>query len=188
MQILRLLAEDARRPYSEIGEAVDLTPPAVSDRVSRLREAGIIRGFTVDVDRSRLRAGVPVLVRLEPTPGERDAVRERLRDDEAVEHVFTTAEGGLTAYGRIPTESAYEWVEGSIGVDRLNDYEVDLVADVDWTPSVRATEFALDCAECGNTVTSEGTSARIGDGLHHFCCPTCESRFEERYDRLEEGV
>ncbi|ESP87237.1 AsnC family transcriptional regulator [Candidatus Halobonum tyrrellensis] len=188
MRILRLLAEDGRRPYSEIGDAVDLTPPAVSDRVSRLREAGVIRGFTIDVDRSQLRSGVPVLVRVEPNPDERAAVNERLRDSEAVEHVFTTAEGDITAYGRLPSESAYEWVEETVGVDRLDGYEVDLVADVDWTPSVRGTEFALDCVQCGNTVTSEGTSARVGGELRHFCCPTCETRFEERYEQLEEGV
>ena len=33
-ELLRLLLEDARRPYSELAEAVDLSPPAVSDRSS----------------------------------------------------------------------------------------------------------------------------------------------------------
>ena len=37
VQILSLLAEDARRPYSDIGETVGLSGPAVSDRVTRLR-------------------------------------------------------------------------------------------------------------------------------------------------------
>jgi len=37
LEILSLLAEDARRPFSEIGERVGLSGPAVSDRVTRLR-------------------------------------------------------------------------------------------------------------------------------------------------------
>jgi DNA-binding Lrp family transcriptional regulator len=50
LEILSLLAEDARRPFSEIGERVGLSGPAVSDRVTRLEETGVIQGFTVDVD------------------------------------------------------------------------------------------------------------------------------------------
>jgi len=62
--ILRYLAEDARRPFSDIGDAVGLSGPAVSDRVTRLREAGVVNRFTVDVDRSQLHAGVPVFVQV----------------------------------------------------------------------------------------------------------------------------
>jgi DNA-binding Lrp family transcriptional regulator len=38
LEILQLLLSDARRPYSDIAETVGLSAPAVSDRVSRLRE------------------------------------------------------------------------------------------------------------------------------------------------------
>ncbi|WP_277552838.1 AsnC family transcriptional regulator [Halobaculum limi] len=187
MQILRLLADDGRRPYSEIGQAVDLSAPAVSDRVSRLQEVGVIRRFTIDVDRSTLRAGTPVLLRFNLSPGGTDEVREALRASEAVEHVFTTAESDLLAYARIEGEAVGEWVASVVGADAVDDYTVELVADVDWTPSVRATEFALECAECGNSVTSEGTTSRVGGTLYHFCCPTCETQFTERYERLEEA-
>ncbi len=45
LEILELLTEDARRPYKEIAEQVGLTPPAVSDRTSRLEDQGIIQGL-----------------------------------------------------------------------------------------------------------------------------------------------
>jgi len=48
-------------------------------------------------------------------------------------------------------------------------------------------EFALTCAECSNTVDSEGETARIDGEVYHFCCPSCLSQFRERYQRLEEG-
>jgi len=38
MEILSLLAENARRSFSAIGEEVGLSGPAVSDRVTRLQE------------------------------------------------------------------------------------------------------------------------------------------------------
>lgn len=188
MEILSLLAENARRPFSAIGEEVGLSGPAVSDRVTRLQETGVINHFTIDVDRTKLRAGVPVLVQLDLPSESFDAVREWVRNDDAVEHVFTTSEGDLWFYGRAEAQNVRAWVNTLLdGADSV-DYTVTLVDDVEWTPSIDGVEFALTCAECGNTVDSEGETSRIGGELYHFCCPSCQSRFEDRHQRLEEGV
>jgi DNA-binding Lrp family transcriptional regulator len=242
LEILQLLMGDARRPWSEIAEVVDLSAPAVADRVERLREVGLIRRFTLDVDRSKLREGVPVLVWLDLAPGARPAVRDALVGSEAVEHVFATAEGDLVFQARVPDGDVPTWLDGvlgsapdgtgasppgergdddpvtdpaddpatgrtgegddgaTIGVDAagpsdrsgiraaVRDYEVTLLTAAEWTPSLGGTGFALDCAECGNTVTSEGVAARIDGTLYQFCCSSCEARFEERYERLQSGA
>lgn len=52
--ILRHLAADARASYPSIGDAVALSAPAVKRRVDRLRERGVIRGFTVRLDPTAL--------------------------------------------------------------------------------------------------------------------------------------
>lgn len=182
--ILSLLAEDARRPFSAIGDEVGLSGPAVSDRVTRLRESGVIERFTVQVDRSSLRAGVPVFVRV-ADPADATALRERLRDADGVEHVFVTAEGAVWFYGRAEGQNVRRWVEGL--ADGAG-YTVTLVDESAWTPTVDGTTFALTCAECGNTVDSEGESARLDGEVYHFCCPSCEARFTERYERFAEGA
>ncbi|AZQ13456.1 AsnC family transcriptional regulator [Halorubrum sp. PV6] len=196
VEILSLLAENARRPYSEIGERVGLSGPAVSDRVTRLEETGVIEGFTVDVDRTKLRAGVPVLIDVAlPLGGESDggqdpldAARTRVGEADAVEHVFVTAEGDLRVYARVEGRTAREWVAGLFeGID-IEEYTVTLVDSFEWTPSIEGVEFALTCAECSNSVDSEGETARIDDEVYHFCCSSCLSRFQERYQRLEEGA
>jgi len=188
LEILSLLAADARRPFSEIGERVDLSGPAVSDRVTRLEESGVINGFTLDLDRTKLRAGVPVLIDVELPPASIDAARERLRDADAVEHVFLTADGEIRFYARVEGRTVREWVAGLFDGVAVDDYAVTLVDDVEWTPSVEGVEFALTCAECSNTVDSEGETARIDGDVYHFCCSSCLSRFENRYRRLEDGV
>jgi Lrp/AsnC family leucine-responsive transcriptional regulator len=188
MIILELLADDGRRPYSEIGDIVDLTPPAVSDRVSRLQDAGVIEQFTIDVNRSTLRGGTPVLVRVEPTQGTLDDVRSGLADAEATEHLFTTADGSIVAFARTTTEAVHEWVADTVGSEAVADVDVDLVADSEWTPNVDAAGFQLDCAECGNTVTSEGTSVTIDDDQKHFCCESCETAYVEQYREMEEAA
>ena len=188
IEILQLLMSDARRPWAEVAKAVDLSPPAVSDRVDRLVETGIIRRFTLDVDRSQLRSGVPVLLELSVEPAAFDDVRQTVRAAEGVEHVFTTAEHDLVCNVHVPDGDVPAWIAETLDEDAVEEYSVTLLTGAEWTPSVGGAEFALSCAECGNTVTKEGVAHRIGGDLKQFCCPSCEARFEEQYERLEEGV
>lgn len=188
MVILELLAENARRSYSDLGEAVDLSAPAVSDRVSRLQEAGVIRGFTVDVDRATLRAGVPLLVTVDVAPGRLDAVQEALSSADSVEYVFTTAAGDVVFHARLPQREVRPLLETVADDGAVRDFTVDLLTDVDWSPTVGAAGFDLECVECGNAVGEGGESASIGGTRYHFCCPTCRTRFEERYAELERGA
>ena len=186
LEILTMLGENARRPFSDIGEVVGLSGPAVSDRVTRLEEAGVIERFTVDVDRSQLRAGVPVFVRVTGA-ADVDGLADRIGDADVVEHVFVTADGGVWFYARAQVRNVRRWLDGLL-TDADVDYRVTLVDDAEWHPSLDGTEFALTCAECTNTVDSEGQSTRIDGEVYHFCCPSCQSRFEDRYDRLEGGA
>ena len=188
MAILRLLMADARRPYSDIAEAVDLSAPAVSNRIERLRETGVIRRFTLDVDRSQLRGGMSVLVSMNTDADAIDRVREHLRNAGAVEHLFTTADSRLVFHATLPTGNVREWLLATIPTEDVRGYDVSLLAGAEWSPEIGETEFALSCAECGNTVTSEGTTARIGGDRYRFCCPSCEARFEERYAEHAEAA
>ena len=188
LEILSLLAEDARRPFSAIGEEVGLSGPAVSDRVDRLRESGVINRLTVDVDRAQLRAGTPVLVSVSVPPDALDAVRDRLREAEAVEHVFVTAEGDVVFHARAEARDVRTWIVGLLQGVESTEYDVTLVDGVEWTPSIEGLSFALTCTECDNTVDSEGETVRIDGETYHFCCGSCLARFEERYRTMAEGA
>ena len=67
-QILNILQADCRATLKMIGDQVGLTAPAVSERVRRMEEKGIIRGYRIDVDRDRLDSHMTgfILVALEP--------------------------------------------------------------------------------------------------------------------------
>ena len=53
-RIVGALVENARATYSEIGERVGLSAPAVKRRVDRLRATGVIKKFTAIVDPAAL--------------------------------------------------------------------------------------------------------------------------------------
>ena len=184
-RILELLAADARRPYSDIADEVGLSPPAVSDRVAKLREAGVLRRFTVDLDRARLRDGTQVLVEFAVRPGREAAVRDAVESEDAVEHVFVTAAGDVVCSARLPVADVSTWVADAVDLDAVDDYDVTAVASSSWQPTVGGVDLALACDECGNTVTSEGETVTVDGERHHFCCGSCKRRFVDRYERLD---
>jgi DNA-binding Lrp family transcriptional regulator/YHS domain-containing protein len=187
-EILRLLLDDARRPYSEIAEAVDLSPPAVSDRVDRLRDIGLIRRFTVDIDRSMLEEGVPVLVTVDTRPGAAGRVRHGLAAAKAVEYVFRTVDDRVAFTATVAGGEVGGLIAEAVPMDDVRDYEVRLLADTDWSPRIGGAELAADCAECGNPVTAEGETETLGGDLYHFCCENCRATFVDEYERISDGV
>src|ERR1700678_3214663 len=59
-KIIEELQQDARMSWAELGRRVGLTTPAVSERVYRRQELGVIRGFHADISLERL--GMPILI------------------------------------------------------------------------------------------------------------------------------
>lgn len=58
-QILNILQENARIPYSELGRQVSLSAPAVIERVRKMEDAGIISGYHARVDANKV--GWPIM-------------------------------------------------------------------------------------------------------------------------------
>lgn len=73
-QILALLEEDARRPNADIAKLTGLSAPTVAERIARLRDIGVIRRFSVDVDPAKIGLPIAALVRFQPTAREADAI------------------------------------------------------------------------------------------------------------------
>ncbi|WP_430504903.1 winged helix-turn-helix transcriptional regulator [Haloparvum sp. PAK95] len=189
-EILRLLLEDARRPYSDIADQVDLSAPAVSDRVDRLEEIGVIEGFSVRIDDETVSEGIEALVTLTVSTDAADAVEEcraALVASDRVDHVFVAADGTIRFTTTVEGEIR-PFLAETVGLDAVEDVAVTMLASHEWTPSLGDAELAIDCVECGNTVGSEGETARIDGTRYHFCCGSCLANFEARYDQLEEGA
>lgn len=182
-EILSILAADARTPYSDIADAVDRSPPTVSDRIDRLRELGVIRRFTVDLARDALDAGTPVFVELAVDPGHTEAVRSALADATEVEHVYVTAGGRVLAHAYVDSD-VRAFLERTVDFAHVQSVDVSLLSESDWTPGLADVSLALSCAECGNTVTEEGESVTLDDDRYHFCCSSCRERFVDRYEEL----
>jgi Lrp/AsnC family leucine-responsive transcriptional regulator len=63
-QLLAALQEHGRLSYSELGQRVGLTAPAVSERVRKLEEAGVITGYHAEINRALVGLPVTAIIRM----------------------------------------------------------------------------------------------------------------------------
>lgn len=63
-KLLSELQRDARATYAELGRRVGLSPSATVERIRRLEDAGVIRGYHVEINPAALGYGVMAHIRL----------------------------------------------------------------------------------------------------------------------------
>jgi len=68
-RLLALLAEDGRRSYADLAQAVSLSAPSVYARVKKLEERGVIQGYTIATNPELLGYGIAALVAVRQQPG-----------------------------------------------------------------------------------------------------------------------
>jgi Lrp/AsnC family transcriptional regulator, leucine-responsive regulatory protein len=64
LRLLDALQEDGRAGYADLARRVSMSPSAVAERIRRLEDSGVIRGYSAVVDPERLGLGITALVRL----------------------------------------------------------------------------------------------------------------------------
>lgn len=65
LAILSILQKDNTTPQRQIGEAVNLSAPAVQRRIKRMEESGVIRANVAVIDPARVNQALTILVEVE---------------------------------------------------------------------------------------------------------------------------
>ena len=67
-KILNILQEDGRVPVAEIARQVKLASPSVHERISKLEQDGIIKGYTAILDSKKLGLDVTAFIGIKVNP------------------------------------------------------------------------------------------------------------------------
>ena len=78
--LLAELQEDARLTHAELGRRVNLSAPAVAERLRRLERSGVITGYRADVDPKALGYALGVIMRIRPSARQLHKVAELARE------------------------------------------------------------------------------------------------------------
>jgi Lrp/AsnC family transcriptional regulator, leucine-responsive regulatory protein len=92
LQIVRLLADDGRMSFTDLGRATGLSTSAVHQRVKRLEQRGVIRGYAAQVDYEQVALPLTAFISIRPVdPGQPDDSPDRLRDIGEIESCWSVA-------------------------------------------------------------------------------------------------
>jgi Lrp/AsnC family transcriptional regulator, leucine-responsive regulatory protein len=102
-RILQELQRDVRVTMTELGRRIGMSSPAVTERVRRLEEAGVIRGYRLDVNPAALGLPIALYIRIRPNPGQLPRIAELAQQiPEVVECHRVTGEDCFILKAHIP--------------------------------------------------------------------------------------
>lgn len=115
MRIVLALAENARIAHAELARMVGLSAPSVAERIRRMEEAGVLRGYTIDLDPAAIGLAITAWLRIRPLPGKLQKVAEILAETpEFVECDRVTGDDCFVAKAHVRTVQDLE-----VLIDRL---------------------------------------------------------------------
>ena len=87
-KIVRLLIQNARMSYSEIGEQVGISRVAVKMRVQALEKRGIIEEYTAIINPQKINGAISCYFEIETMPDTLSEVTELLRQSDIITQIY----------------------------------------------------------------------------------------------------
>ena len=128
--LLKLLQENSRISASEVGEKLNLSVPAASERIKKLLEGGYIKKFTAQLDSKKLGYDLTAFISVDSASSSHyeDIVERSSENDFVLECHSVTGEGSHLLKIRLKTstdlESLLSEIQGWPGVVRTHTWVV----------------------------------------------------------------
>ena len=90
-KIIRMLRENARLTYSEIGKATGISRVAVKHRIEQLEKNGVIKGYHADIDLRAMPKGIRFTLDIEAAPGYYSEVITTLAAGSMLHEIYGTS-------------------------------------------------------------------------------------------------
>ncbi|MFE5208916.1 Lrp/AsnC family transcriptional regulator [Streptomyces sp. NPDC056600] len=129
-QLLAQLQQDATRSYAALGEAVGLSAGAAHERVRKLRERGVIRRTTVEVDPAAVGSGILAYVMVDSTSWMGDSTEAFAALPEVVEaHVIAGSASVLLKVRTATTEGLQDVLRRIYAIDGVSGTQATVVLE-----------------------------------------------------------
>lgn len=133
IEIVKKLEEDGRASFREIAEDLDVSEGTVYNRVKRMEENGIIKGFSARSDSLKLGKDLEAIINLRVEGEHLVEVEEELSEMDPIRCVYdVTGEYDVILIARFETRSALnEFVKKVISLDYVERSVTHLVLNVE---------------------------------------------------------
>lgn len=78
-QLINALMEDSRRSLKALAQISGLSSPSVAERLRKLEEKGVLKGYRVEVDPRAFGYQLQAIVRIRPLPGQLHEVERQIQ-------------------------------------------------------------------------------------------------------------
>ncbi|KAB0550502.1 Lrp/AsnC family transcriptional regulator [Pseudomonas argentinensis] len=78
-QLINALMEDSRRSLKALAQISGLSSPSVAERLRKLEEKGVLKGYGVEVDPRAFGYQLQAIVRIRPLPGQLHEVERQIQ-------------------------------------------------------------------------------------------------------------
>jgi Lrp/AsnC family transcriptional regulator, leucine-responsive regulatory protein len=133
-RIVELLLEDGRMSFTDLGKVTGLSTSAVHQRVRRLEERGVIKGYRAVVDYNSLGMPLVAFISVTPTdPAAPDDVPDRLRAIADIEACHSVA--GVESYilkARVSTPGELEDLLARVRTSAMVSTHTTVVLSTPW--------------------------------------------------------
>lgn len=89
--LLRILQQNSRTPFIEIARRLKVTETAVRKKVKKLREEGVIRRFTIEIDPKKIGFAVQAIIGVDTKPEKYITAIEKMKNMEEVLSLYSSS-------------------------------------------------------------------------------------------------
>ena len=126
--ILELLQSDGRLSLSELGRQIGMSPVAISDRIARMTDMGVIEGFTAVINKERM--GLPThafIIAELVTPDKRREFDSIIESTPQITASYRIMSGGKEAILNVYCRDYDQLIELQNKLSRLTTYSTFIV-------------------------------------------------------------
>jgi Lrp/AsnC family leucine-responsive transcriptional regulator len=129
LKILNQLIQNARESASNIAELIGMSVPAVTERIKKLQDSGIIKGYSVEIDKQKLGMDVSAFITIisESSAYFEDVVKQADDNMNVISCYTTTGTGSHILHIE---------VENTVALEKI-------LRDIQSWPGVKRTETQL---------------------------------------------
>ncbi len=125
IEIIKILQNNSRIKYQDIGEMVHLTGQAVKNRMARLEKLGIIEGYSIKTNLSKLGQGITAFITIYMKTNNHAAFHKYVRDSILISEAHRISGEGCYIL-KVSVSSHQQLEELLDGVLQFGNYKVNM--------------------------------------------------------------
>lgn len=128
IEILKLLEENSRMQWQQIGEIVHMTGQSVKNRIDKLEKMGVIEGYTINIDQNKLGNMVLALITVYMKTTDHAAFQKYISASELVKEAYRISGDGCY-FIKIYAKDQSELIGFLDGILPYGNYKVNISID-----------------------------------------------------------